>query len=78
MTTPMPSAAVTILDVYAKQVEMGAQLGVIHEQLKAIPDHEQRIRALESARYRLAGACTVAGALAGGAAGWIALVLSHH
>ena len=51
MSQPLASAPVTILDVYTKQVELGAQLAVIHEQLKAIPDHEARIRALERWRY---------------------------
>lgn len=71
----MPAAPVTLLDIYTRQVEMGAQLGVIHEQLKAIPDHETRIRSLEAASAKLIGACLVVSALAGGAAAWIALVI---
>lgn len=75
---PVIAAPVTIVDVFAKQIEMGGQLAVIHEQLKAIPDHENRIRVLEAARARLAGACLVIGALGGGGAAWIALVLAHR
>jgi hypothetical protein len=84
MATPQPpqqplvSAPVTLLDIYTRQVEMGAQLAVIGEQLKQLPDHEQRIRVLEASRARLAGACVAVGAVAGGAAGWVALVLTHR
>jgi hypothetical protein len=56
MTTPIqpvPAAQITIVDVYTRQVEMNATLATIQEQLKAIPDHEQRIRALERWRYSL-------------------------
>jgi hypothetical protein len=81
MTTELPAvavASVSLLDVYTRQVEMGAQLAVIHEQLKAIPDHELRIRALESARARIWGAAITLGAIAGGGASWIALAVSHR
>jgi hypothetical protein len=57
MTSPFPENPGDnmrlLLDIWTKQVEIGAQLGVISEQLKAIPDHEQRIRALEHWRYSL-------------------------
>jgi len=62
----------------AMQVEMGAQLAVIHEQLKAIPDHEQRIRVLEAAKAKMIGASLVIGALGGGAASWIALPVTRR
>jgi hypothetical protein len=64
-TEPEAGATVRLVDVFAKQVEMGAQLAVIHEQLKAIPDHEQRIRALERWRYSLPIAMLAALASAG-------------
>jgi hypothetical protein len=75
---PVQSAPVTILDVFTKQVEMNAQLLVIHEQLKAIPDHEQRLRLLEAARAKLIGAATFAGLFAGSLGTWIILVITHH
>jgi hypothetical protein len=79
MTQPqVPQAPVTLLDIYTRQVEMGAQLAVIHEQLKAIPDHEQRIRLLEAARAKVWGAAAVLGAVGGGGAAWIALAVSHR
>jgi hypothetical protein len=77
-TVSVPAAQVTIVDVFAKQVEMGAQLAVIHEQLKQLPDHEQRIRSLESAKAKVWGAAMVLGAIAGGGAGWVALAIGRH
>lgn len=74
----MAAAPVTILDVFTKQVEMGAQLAVIHEQLKAIPDHEQRIRALETGRAKMTGAAVVISALVSAGATWISLAIAHH
>jgi len=75
---PVAAAPVTIVDVFAKQIEMGGQLAVIHEQLKAIPDHEQRIRVLEAARNRLIGTCLALSAITGGGAAWVALALAHR
>lgn len=74
----VPTAPVTILDVFTKQVEMGAQLAVIGEQLKAIPDHENRIRVLEAARAKLMGAATFAGLFAGSLGTWLILVITHN
>jgi hypothetical protein len=48
--------------ILLKQGEMGIQLAVISEQLKAVPDHENRIRSLERWKYAL----PVAGLLAFG------------
>lgn len=73
-----PGATIRLVDVFAKQIEMGAQLAVITEQLRAIPDHEQRLRVLETARAKVFGAAVVLGAIAGGGAGWIALAISRH
>lgn len=36
-----------------------AQIGVLQEQIKAIPDHENRIRALEQWRWGLVGVSTL-------------------
>lgn len=74
----MAAAPVTVLDVFVKQLEMNAQLAAIHEQLKDIPDHEKRIRVLESVRAKLVGACLVLSVMAGGGAGWVALLLSRR
>jgi hypothetical protein len=59
MTTP-PAAAESgaiLSQILLKQGEMGIQLAVISEQLKAVPDHENRLRALETARSKMLGAC---------------------
>ena len=52
MAAENPST-VTLLDIYTRQVQLDSKVDVIHEQLKAIPDHEDRIRALERWRYAL-------------------------
>lgn len=76
---PIPAVSgVTALDIFAKVVELQTTLAVISEQLKQLPDHENRIRVLETSRARLAGACLTMGALAGGGAGWIALAVGRH
>lgn len=51
MTAPPPDP--TVAQVLVKLGEMSAQLAVISEQLKAVPDHESRIRKLEQWRYGL-------------------------
>jgi len=84
VTTPQPpqaplaAAPVTILDVFTKQVEMGAQLAVIHEQLKAIPDHEARIRVLEASRSKMMGAAAAVAALVSAGGTWIGVVVTRH
>lgn len=76
MTSPvMPSSSVTVLDVYTKQVEMNAQLGSLNEQLKVtLPDHENRIRALEKWRYGL----PLSGLLALGSIALSVYDATHH
>ena len=61
----IPSAPVTLLDVYTRQIEMTAALSVINERLNAIPDHESRIRNLEAFRGKVAGVAIAAGVAAG-------------
>lgn len=60
MTTPavpplvaVPAAQITVVDIFAKTIEMQTTLVAISEQLKAIPDHEARIRSLERWKYSL-------------------------
>lgn len=65
---------VRLVDIFAKQIELQGQLGIISARLEAIPDHEQRIRALEKWRYGLPLATVMsAGSLALAAYGWL-----HH
>ena len=84
MTTGIPqqpaiaAAPVTLLDIYTRQVEMGGQLAVIHEQLKAIPDHETRIRRLEEAKARIYGGAFVISVATSVLSGWLGQVLTHR
>jgi len=55
-----------------ERVELVNQLA---DQIHA--DHENRIRALETARAKLVGACLAGSAVMGTAAGWIAIGLHH-
>lgn len=74
MTLPQqPSADPTsmIAQILLKQGEMGIQLAVISEQLKDVPDHESRLRALERFRFTIAGAAVFGGVLSGFAGYWI-------
>jgi hypothetical protein len=41
---PIQPAPATPLDIYIRQMEIGATLAGMHEQLKAVPDHEQAWR----------------------------------
>jgi len=75
---PLPAAPVTILDVFTKQVEMGAQLAVIHEQLKMLPDHEQRLRVLEASRAKLYGVVVTVAAAVSAAGTWAGIVITRH
>lgn len=57
---------------------MQTQLAVIGEQLKAIPDHETRIRSLETARAKLYGAAAAAGLISGGAVTLVTWALTRR
>lgn len=61
-------------------VELGkisTQIAVMDERVKAIPDHESRIRLLEAAHLKLLGGSLALSVVAGGGAGWIALLLAR-
>ena len=62
--------------ILIKLGEMGAQLAVIGEQLKSIPDHEQRIRDLERGRWPLPAVCALCTVLSGAAA-WLSFLIHH-
>jgi hypothetical protein len=63
---------VRLVDVFAKQIEMQTSLAVIQEQLKHIPDHENRIRSLEKWRYGMPLTLLISiGSLGIGAYGWL-------
>ena len=49
----MPDDSQILAQILIEQGKLSAQLDVIDERLKSIPDHETRIRALERWRYAL-------------------------
>ncbi len=62
-------------------IELGkisAQIAAMNEQLKSIPDHESRIRALERFRFTIVGAVITVSAVFSGLGTWIGVVLTHH
>lgn len=75
--TGMQPSAVTILDVYTRQVQLDAKLDIINDRLQAIPDHEQRIRILEAGRAKLAGAVLAASMLISAAGTWIGFLATR-
>ena len=90
----LATMAAQVSQVLVKQGEMGATLARIDERMKAVPDHELRIRelraevppklndrltVLETSKARSAGAAAALGALSGGGvATLIVWALSHH
>jgi len=63
-----------LAQILVKQTEMSTQLAVISEQLKAVPDHETRIRSLEKWRHGL----PQTGLLAAGSAALAIYSAVHH
>lgn len=90
MTSPNSSTSDQILLALG---ELKAQVAVVDERLKVVPDHEQRIRALEGiaelakdvtdhetrirSLERWRWTLTGAGTLAGGVVGYLASQLGH-
>lgn len=64
---------VSVLDVFARVVQMQVELAKIDEKLSLLPDHETRIRLLERFRYTLLGGSI----LAGGISGYVGYLLGH-
>jgi hypothetical protein len=63
---------------YEPLLELSNELAVIREKLKAVPDHEQRIRRLEASRAKQIGAAITVSATAGSLGTWLTLVVVHH
>lgn len=72
---PAVPAEGMLAQILVKQGEMGEKLAVISTKLDDLPDHEQRIRALERFRFTLAGLSIVGGIIAGAVGYWIGHVL---
>jgi hypothetical protein len=64
-----------LAQILLKQGEMGTQLAVMNTKLDAIPDHENRLRALERFRFTLAGLSVVGGVAAGTVGYWVGHVI---
>jgi hypothetical protein len=77
-TPPNRPSPITLLDIYTRQIEIGATLAVIREQLKAVSDHEQRIRRLEASRAKLVGAAVAVSATVSALGAWVGILLAHH
>jgi len=75
---PALASPITLLDIYVRQMEISVTLAVIHEQLKAVPDHEQRLRRLEASRAKLVGAAAAVSATVSALGTWLGLVLTQH
>lgn len=73
--------AVTTADLYRELVGLRTDMVRAIERIAVVDqaraDHESRLRALEAFRWKLVGASLFFGALAGGAASWIALAIHH-
>ena len=57
---------------------ISTDVAVMKEQLKAVPDHETRIRSLEAKTAKMIGAGVASGVLSGGMATIVYWALSHH
>lgn len=75
---PVPAPGVTLLDIYTRQIEMQTELALLGERLRAVPDHESRLRRLEESRARLIGACMALSAAASAAGTWLGLIAGRH
>lgn len=64
--------------ILLKQGDLGSQLAVISEQLKAVPDHESRLRALERFRFTLLGGAIVVSLAVSAVVTWFGLMVVHH
>ena len=83
----MADGDISLLAIYDKVASVDSKVGAltarVDEQLahgqRKMDDHETRIRLLEQAKWRAAGAAGTVGALAGGAAGsLLSWMLTRH
>ena len=74
----LSTIATQVNTILNKQNDMAVDIAIIKEQHKAVPDHEARIRALESKAAKMVGAGVASGVLSGGMATIIYWALSHH
>jgi hypothetical protein len=77
MTAPAATPVDISAQILLKLGEMSAQLAVMDERLKDLPDHETRIRILENAKARLYGGAIAVSTLVSAAGTWIGFVISR-
>lgn len=92
MTAPAPPTATTD-QILLKLGEMAATLAVMDERLKAVPDHESRLRgvegqlpprledrlsSLETSRAKILGLSALTSLISGGAGTVLGLIIAHR
>lgn len=86
--TEMPTGQVTVADLFRVMSEMRTDMGKALAHLEVIDsrnknaddvhrDHEFRIRAIESWRWKATGAATMAGILAGAGGSWLGFLIAR-
>ena len=74
---PSPSGDMTG-QILIELGKISSSIAVMTEQLKAVPDHESRLRALERFRFSLMGAVVVISAAFSGIGVWVGTIITHH
>jgi hypothetical protein len=86
--TELSPGVVSVADLYRELVGLRSDVVKALTRIEALDttnqlaneihhDHEVRLRALESFRWKLAGACLTVSVLAGGAGTWVGLVVGR-
>lgn len=85
----LPAGQVTIADLYRELTGLRADVARALTRIEVIDsrsadadrlhaDHEMRLRALESFRWKLTGIALGMSAISGAAAAWLEIVLTRH
>ncbi len=81
MTAPPLAQPLPLEGMAQVLIELGkisTQIAVMDERVKAIPDHETRLRRLEEARAKIIGGAVAVSALVSGLGTWIGFVLTRR
>lgn len=70
-----PAQKISLLEIYAEQIKMGVTLDSLAERL---PDHETRIRSLETSRGRIVGLAVAVSVMSSAGGTWLGLVIAHR
>lgn len=85
MSTPLPDGLITVKDLFLELKGLRDDLTRVLVHMEAVDtrntaadrahlDYEARLRALETFRYKLAGASLIGGV----GAGWVGYILGHY